>query len=375
MARLFCYIWKKKRNEMKCLSEIIGIINTECGCVTGALTPEELEPLKRSTSGLYLEDLEGGLNMRGVSVLDSCKNFAQMSLFARDGAVKRLEADVLTALSLKYKTGKGAFIGNIGRPSYATTLQTNKRFQYLRMRPAQQSDAVMKVTGLRVIVDRAATLNVRILSVPEGGNQGTEVFAGSAEAQANTYATIPVPTETPLMLPLSVQGQPMEYYVIWDKVAAGGANPKDLKLDCNCGFKNNPIAEYMKLEGGEVEDDQMLSTGSKDVYSHGIVLDVDVRCVPGNLICREYDRENAIAVTMAYATMYKAGELLIESVMSSNEINRYTMMNREYLWGKRNHFRKEYETRIQYLASTIDVSSSDCYICREDRMYMSGILV
>ena len=96
--------------------------------------------------------------------------------------------------------------------------------------------------------------------------------------------------------------------------------------------------------------------------------------MPDKLICREYDRENAIAVTMAWAVMYKAGELLIESILNSNEINRYTMMNREALYGKRSHFRKEYETRIMYLAQVIDFSSSDCFICRDNTMYMSGIM-
>lgn len=358
---------------MECLSKIIGITNTDCPCILNGLTVEEKAALTESTSGLFLDDLPGGVNLRSVSQLDSCKNFAQMAISAREGAVKMIYADMLAALSVKYKTGKGAFVGNIGRPSYATTLQTTKRYQYMRLRPTEQSDAVMKITGLRIIVDRAATLPVVILSAPTEGNQGTELFRTEIETVANNYSAIQLPS-TGLSFPLSADGQPLDLYVVWDKGIAGAANPKDLKIDCNCGFKGNGFSQYFKVEGGELDDINMLTTGTRDTYSHGITMDVDVRCVPGNLICREFDRENAIAVTMAWAVMYKAGELLIEDVMKSNEVTRYTMMNREYLWGKRNHFKKEYETRIQYLSSVIDVSSSDCFICRDNKMFVGGIL-
>ena len=39
-------------------------------------------------------------------------------------------------------------------------------------------------------------------------------------------------------------------------------------------------------------------------------------------------------------------KLLVKKVLSSSEISRITLMNRDYLYGKRNHFRAEYEKRI-----------------------------
>jgi hypothetical protein len=93
------------------------------------------------------------------------------------------------------------------------------------------------------------------------------------------------------------------------------------------------------------------------------------------LFCREYSEDDAVAVVMGYATWYKAGELLIEDVLKQPDVNRYTTMAREYLWGKRNHFRKEYENRIIYLAAVIDVMASNCYVCREqvNQPFFSGI--
>lgn len=357
---------------MECLTDIIGITESNCPCILDGLTEEQKALLKVSKSGLYLDNLEGAPTMSAITMLDACQNYAQLALEARSNAVKKIYADMLAALAVKYKTGKGAFIGNIGRPSYAGTLNVSKRYQFIKIKPIEQSDAVVKVTGLRLVLDRDALVPVKILSAPVGGNQGTEVLAADLQAVANTYVALPIPP-TGLSLPLSANGEQLEYYVVWDRGIAGLANPRDLKLDCNCGFKGNGFSDFVKANGGELDDINMLSTGTSDQYSHGITMDVDIRCVPGNMICREYDNENAIAVTMAWAVMYKAGELLIESILGSREVNRYTMMNREALYGKRSHFKKEYETRIVYLASVIDVSSSDCYICREATMFMAGI--
>lgn len=356
---------------MECLENIIGITDSDCPCIIDGLTEQEVEQLGESVSGLYLDELEGGVNIRSLDMLDSCKNLAEMAIGARDTAVKKLKGDIMVSLSNQYKTGKKAYTGSIGRPSYRQNLTATQPYQFMRLRPAAAaSDAVMKITGMRLIVDRTALVTAQIVRAIRDGNQGEVLFSQTFTTLANAYTTIPMATA--LELPLSAGGESYDYYIIWSRLGTG-ALPKDLKLSCNCGGGTG-YEQYFDVAGGELADIDALGSGRTDKYSHGLTIDVDVRCKPGNLICREYDRENAIAVTMAWATMYKAGELLIESVMNSGEVNRYTMMNREYLWGKRNHFRKEYDTRIGYLSSVMDVSSSDCYICRDSRIIRAGIL-
>lgn len=359
---------------MECLNEIIGITNDNCPCVLDGLSEEQKAKIKVSKSGLYLDDLEGMVTMRALTQLDSCSNFAKMALAARDEAVKVLYEGILVSLSKKYKEGKGAFIGNIARPSYAGTLNTFKRYQYLKITPVEKSDAVLKLSGFRAIIDRKGLVDAKIYSVEDNGNQGTVVWSGQVQATQNTYVALPIEA-TGLTLPLSRNGVKLEYYFVWDKDVAGGANPKDLKISCNCGFSGNGWESFIKVEGGELDDVNMFGMRNVDsTHSHGILLDVDIRCVPGNLICKEYDRDNAIAVTIANAIRYKTGALTVQKILDSPEINRYTMMNREALYGKRAHFNSQYESRVAYLASVIDVSSSDCFICRDTQMFFSGIM-
>ena len=49
------------------------------------------------------------------------------------------------------------------------------------------------------------------------------------------------------------------------------------------------------------------------------------------------------------------------------------MMSRENLYGKRDHFRKEYEARVVWLAYELDVSKSDCFLCQNKSITVSNL--
>ena len=93
------------------------------------------------------------------------------------------------------------------------------------------------------------------------------------------------------------------------------------------------------------------------------------------MFCAEYKATEAIAVTMAHAVRFKAGYLLIEEVLKSPDVNRFTTMDRTYLWGKRNHFDKDNMNRIAYLTETIDVYAFNCFVCKYkgNTPFFSGI--
>jgi hypothetical protein len=107
----------------------------------------------------------------------------------------------------------------------------------------------------------------------------------------------------------------------------------------------------------------------------GLSMEVDAGCDASSIICTMFNDDIAARTAMAYAARYKAGELVHEYILKSNNINRYTMSNREFLWGKRNHFRKEYNDRVTWLSQTADINSIDCYVCNDKRIGNGGILI
>jgi hypothetical protein len=363
---------------LECLTNIIGVTTSENTCITQGLTTDQKAAIKLSTSGLFLDDLEGGVHLKAVTNADATKGFYNMATGAITGAVRRLEDDLIIALNNKYRKSRKNFEGTIGRMSFATSLNASGDFQGLRLRASDYGDAVITINKINVIINQDATFILYVFRTLAGETDGEIVTQYAVTATANAYATI-TPTD-PLKLPLTDQGNTYDYYFIWSRTEAGGAYPKDTKIQCSTCNKTSGtgISEFIEAKG--VQYNGALGTFEgviTDEFSHGLILDASIRCDNERLFCREFKEDDAVSVTMAWASLYKAGELLIEEVLKSPDVNRYTTMDRTYLWGKRNHFKKNYEDRITYLAAVIDITASNCYVCREasNQPFVAGIFI
>lgn len=364
---------------LNCLTEIVGVTTNESDCITQGLDADQKAQLKKSVSGLYLDDLPGGVHMKALKTADATKGFYPMATGAITNAIKLIEDDLIVALNSKYKKGRKNFVGQVGRMSFAQTLNTSANLQGLRIRPVDYSDGVITLNRITHILNMNASYNIYILRAEYKQGTGEIIKTYPITSVANAYTTISIePTDGGLKLPLVKDGQMLEYFIYFDRNEAGGALPKDNKIACStCGSTNTlKLADFLDVYGANFSDITNLKAGSFDEYSHGLTLDVSIKCDNEKLFCGNYQEDDAIATTMAHAVRYKAGELLIEDVLKSPDVNRYTTMAREYLWGKRNHFRKEYDDRIIYLANdAIDVTASNCFVCREqtNQPFMSGI--
>lgn len=361
---------------MQCLTEVVGVTQSDCQCIVANLNTDELAKLRASTSGLYMDDLEGGVHMKAITKIDACKPFMQMAIGARDNAIKRVEDEVVLAIANQYKKDKPNFIGQIGRMSYAGSLGVARNWQGMQITPYQASDGVITLNRLFLVLNGAATVTVKILRVIVGSVMGEEVASYPVTTTANNFTTVDIGAG-PVKLPLVYQGEAVEYYAVYDLSGAPGVQPKDTGINCStCNKGIAPFSDYVTVRGVQLNDTNYLNDKITDAFSHGIIMDVEIRCDSEQLICREYKADDAIAIVLAYATWYKAGVLLIEEVLKQPDINRYTMMDKERLWGKRNHYQKQYEERITYLAATINVWDSNCYVCKENsnQPYVAPIL-
>ena len=351
---------------MECLEQIIGITKDNCPCIQKDLTTEEIQELGISKSGLFLEELEGGLFLRNVVQLDKCKTFLEIQKSAIETAKKHYETDLLGKLNQKFQVKKTAFIGDIGRPSYTGSLDVSERLQFLKIAANKDSDAIVHLNSVRIFLNQDTTTKFWLYEIEEGQTEGRIILENEVSSQ-NQILAIPINAQ----LPLKRRGIYLNYYLIFERL--GEVKPRNIKVSCGCSGGDG-FSKFIQVSGGQSEGFSSLSTSSNDQFTHGFSIDVQIKCEAGNLICREYDGNDAISLVTAFAILYKAGELVIENVMNSAEVNRFTMLSREHLWGKRNHFRKEYFDRIDYLSKSIDVSSSDCFICRSDDFFLGHIL-
>lgn len=351
---------------MECLEQIIGITQTNCPCVQQGLTPEEIAELSVSKSGLFLDELEGGVFLRDVQQLDKCQSFIEMQKAAIATAVKHFSADLFAKLNERVQVRKTAYIGDIGRPTYSGTLDVSGRLQFVKLTPNKESDAIVHLDLVRIFLNEDTTTNVWLIEMKDGETEGNILLTDELTS-VNGILTLPVNAG----LPLKKNGVFITYYVVWERI--GSVKPRNIKVSCGCSG-GDAFAKHISVGGGETELFSGLSSTNTDIYTHGFSLDVQIKCETGTLICKEYNENDSVALVTAFAILYKAGELLIENILNTGEVNRFTMLRNEHLWGKRNHFRKEYFTRIEYLSKSVDVSASDCYICRSDDFFLGHIL-
>lgn len=355
---------------MECLKNLVGIYSSDCVCVTDGLTEAQIAEIRLSTSGLYLDKhLEGGISLADVRLLDHCEDYVSMARNAVEVAGRRFADDLLVSLSKRYSSTKPRFMGALGEITYSGNLTVEKKYQLLKISPKTGTNSgILTINGIRLITSSDGMVNVRVFAVRKGETSGTEILSTTITTLANRYASATLPA--PLVLPLYENGTDVDYYASWERPDGLEIFPKNNKTKCSC-TGGDAYSGYVTLSGGETDDlDSLTAT---DGFSHGFSIDAEIKCETGNVVCREFDASNEVAIISAWAVLYKAGELLNEYILNSPEINRFTLLNREYLWGKRNHFRKEYESRVAYLASEIDLSSNDCYICRENRMFVGNV--
>lgn len=351
---------------MECLQNIIGVTENECPCLIESLTPEEIEEIKRSESGLYLDNAEGAIEIMAIEESDDCKSFAETALKAIDDARKRIMEDISILISEKTKSGKAAFKGFFGKPSFIKGLPTTKRYQYAKISGVGKTDGVMDVSEVRLILDQS--LSTKVWLVKQRMHGATEIIAtADVDTLANNFVNVGI---TATGLPLSEDGYPISYMFVWEK--QGDETTKDIKLSCGCKG-GDPYSMYATFTGGESDTLEDFPTTDMK-YTRGFSIQAHIRCDTTRVVCRDYSSENAVALVLAWAMIYKGNELLAEKILASGEINRYTMMSREHLLGRRSRFRKEYENRMLYLKNTLRIDTSDCFVCRQNNIRVTGIV-
>lgn len=358
---------------MECLKQIVGVIKSDCACLVDKLDAGVKEKLAASKSGLYLDDLPGGIELKVLDNLGACQAMADMALKALDNAAMTTKADLITALSGNFTKALNTFRGMLGQMSYNDTMTPTKKYQAYVMRAGDNRDAVAIINRIMLNVSGAATpLDIKIYRAPRGSFMGTELASYPLVVSPNNFATANMPG--PLRLPMYIDGQAQDYYFFYDCQAVV-LRPKNNKIDCGCPSATiSVIGSYIQQFGLEFDDVENLTGGNKDKYMHGFVIDAELVCDSTSIMCGEFDRDEAVAIVLAYAIWYKAGELLIHDVLKSNEVNRYTLQNNQYLWQSKTEFARQYAQRIEYLSEVVDLSNSDCYVCKQS-VYMSHIAV
>jgi hypothetical protein len=310
--------------------------------------PERItaEDVAEAEVDIYLDELEGlSLKIVEASAEPENDNLFGLMYDARRNAVHVFEADMLAGLKSLYGTSKRAFTGNIGGTGQSAGVMSTAEGQImtLSMQPIHAPGVVMLIKRIGLLIDSDASVEVLV-----SGIESPVVVVASADTPS--YYTFPEPVRVSLA----------ELDALTASYSAAGFRPLNNSTSCGCTTNDALLAEYF--------------AGALNEPANGILLDVSIVCDETGVLTANYDASIVMQDTFAYACRYKAGELLIEGIMSSTQINRYTMLDREHLWGKRNHYRSLYQDRINWLVGSdgVDTSYSSCFRCNSQKTASSG---
>lgn len=351
-----------------CLTNIIKLSRTECECFDEGKPDDYNE----GQSDIYLDELEG-LNLKIISGDSGCEEGGvwQLMAWARDEAAKQFKADLLSCISQNYVNRRAIYTGIIGQNSFTSSLASSKDKLGLMYSFPQIKGGVLKIKRIGLAINSSTAVSVNIYNNDQNTTTPIATYTVNTTANSLTYATLDTPLELPLY---SNSVSRLEYYFVYTR---SGFQPKDIKADCGCGGKKPEWTQWLKvngIEGNGTDYTQFVHSN----YVNGLVLDVDLRCKTVELICsdsRPLDFENdGYDMQIGYANRWLAGALLMQKILDSTELNRYTMMDRERVYGMRNHARKMYTDFIQFLCDNREISTG-CLMCKPHPNFAMGNII
>lgn len=346
---------------LQCFDNIIGITESTCECLTVGLGNEEINSVlwyKVSKSGLYLDRLPGIVDIKGVNSSTPCDD--QVATFYKDAikdAIKFMHDDMVAGLLKKFKQVKLAYSGKALSTDYTIDDAITQDYAGVMIRTEGMKGGSLQINNIFTMFNSTGTITLKVYRGLH--NSDNIEFVEDITAVATEANKIkPNILANPKIYPLCEEGY--DYYFVYQR---GEMRPKNNPVDCGCGNSQNQLREYANFWGIVGNDLNNITNFQQRANASGLAFDLAIGCDTSAVVCDLYKHYQDFKVVMSHAVRFKAGELVQEAVANSGEVNRLTMLNKEHIWGKRNHFRSEYADRIMWMVENANLQEYECYIC------------
>jgi hypothetical protein len=227
-----------------------------------------------------------------------------------------------------------------------------------------------------VIVNASVPVTVKVYSNENGGTLVYTSTPINAVANTLTWATLTTPLELPMW---SYNVSRIQYYVMF--VMDGTFQPKSNLKDCGCGSVKRPWLRWVDFAGAKGTDTTSIDNFTETKELNGMILDVEIKCNQSDIICNSetpMDFTNDVRMmNMAYAIRFRAAALLYEEILNTGNINRYTLLNRDYMFNKIKEWNGEFINWVNYNCEHITLDVNDCFTCKDTNttLIMNNVIV
>ncbi len=340
-----------------CLNNIIGLTRTTATVYTENLgASPEAGWYTKSESGLFLDELPGIPSIKSLEQsLEDMTELPKWYQEAIETAKGELSTDLIVGFSKRFQQSHKNFTGTGGGLSFGAANPLSGTYGGMWIRTNGMRGGRLKIAGIYGIFQTPPT-NLELYRIPH------DTFIMEKVQDIPVTFTPGAATLVTLTTPVQLDLDGFDYALIY----ANTAIPMNNLASCGCGASETQMKRYINLVGINGSDLGALNTWSQTANGNGLALSISVGCFADNILCELHDSAEVMTRVIAHCIQFKAGELVIEKVQNSDRINRQVMIDREYYWGKRNHFRKEYLDRVTWIVETVDMSTfTDCFTCNQ----------
>lgn len=356
-----------------CLEGVVGLTINPCECIEGDQGDADV-----SASGYFIDDMEDGIPLDWAGSSQDCGDGSLWDLLER--AKREGTQDFLTNFLAvvsdqntdRYRPAQCA----IGEPkkNVALTAETGN-FKFIKLTPYRIKGVVLTITGLSLQINTVGMYTVEIREESDFDTVIETIAVDVLTPGVLTKATI---TE-PIVLPMTDQnGIAKVYYLVYD---AGGARPYNIKFKCGCTGKPNPQYERFFSAGGgkAVTVEDALIANSKGLYSQGLVVDIRAACSSMDWICPAdsgiFKSDKFYRVLAKTLQLHQINKL-IGYMVNRSEPNRGVLVEKDQMYGRRNHNNKMIAERLAWMGQRVPSEMTDCYVCADaNRITTKAILV
>jgi len=351
--------------DTSCYDYVVGLYQGDCDCLNGRPADYNV-----SDSGLYLSDLLEPKMIDGLLNCDQGDSVWELMDDVRDLAIRYFIADSNALLMKGNKLRRQPYYGGIGLSTYTRSLSiANGYYAGVKMGFPLIRGGFINIKKIGLIFDTTVNINLLVYN-----RNGVLLHTIPLSATANTHTVNDI---TDITLPLYDDYLDcIEYYFIY---VVNGFEPKNNGFCCSCDktipcwgtyiyHNKRPWSHWMNIGGytGSALPDFMLQEGVSS-NMNGLTFNVEIGCTVGEVFCEDgLDFQgNTLAQAMAIAIQKLSGALFVDKIMTSMNLNRAVMIDREQLQKSKEEWKASYNEMIAYITDNIDITANDCFECRD----------
>lgn len=337
---------------ISCFDNVVGYTQKDCTCNdTGR--PEDYNT---SHSGYYLEDGEYGVNLLIPTTICGTNNIWELLDITREQGIN----DFLSHFALEISKLENRVLNNkaiqIGGRSYSG-YKSSSAYRGIYLVPEVYRGLVLVIDSITVRLDSAVSATLTIES--EGTDQ-TPINI-TTEAKKNSEFL----TSGPIRIDLSKNGNPLDLRIYYTT----DTEAKAINGQLYCGSCNKGKVNWKGVFAGagiqaDLEADLEEASPRNDAY--GLTINARLECDGLSWLCdvdETYWSKNSYGRLIAKAIQLYWSLKTISEILNANDINYYTTVSRETLYGKRNKIKKTLDELVPVIAVELPSTLNHCYHC------------